>query len=99
MEEVSLLQSRRRSFCLVGIVWLLASVLRAQAGEVTPVRHSPVQPHSGEPVQITASVTQAVTGVALEYQIVEPGRYIELKDPAYQKNWVPITMSPAGRSK
>src|SRR5262249_38491236 len=34
-----------------------------------------------------------------EYQVVEPGQYIERSDPAYTNNWSSIAMSPVGKSK
>ncbi len=33
-----------------------------------------------------------VSGVKLEYQVLEPGSYVELKDPKYQQNWISVTM-------
>src|SRR5215831_9094563 len=43
------------------------------------IEHAPHQPKSGELVRITAQVRPGVTNVALEYQVVEPGVYVELK--------------------
>jgi hypothetical protein len=37
-----------------------------------------------------------VTSVAVEYQIVAPGNYISLEDPAYQSNWSTIAMLDNG---
>ena len=91
------LRSVTRFFWLLGIFLLCASALQANAASAA-IHHLPPQPHSGEPVQITAIVTQTVIAVTLEYQIVEPGRYIELQDPAYKKNWIPLPMS-AGANK
>jgi hypothetical protein len=57
-------------------------------------KHSPSQPRSGEPVQITAQVQPGVARVTLQCQVVEPGAYVELKSPAYQSNWVSWPMQP-----
>jgi hypothetical protein len=59
-------------------------------------KHTPLQPHSGQPVEITATVQPEIKDVTLEYQIVEPGAYIELKDPAFSKNWTSVPMRPKG---
>jgi hypothetical protein len=44
-------------------------------------------------------VDPKLTGVTLEYQIVEPGAYIELADPEYATKWVGMTMTPGARTK
>ncbi|PYK99740.1 MAG: hypothetical protein DME19_07575 [Verrucomicrobia bacterium] len=72
------------------------------AGNLPPairrVDHSPNQPGSGKPVGITAKITdpEGVTGVTLQYQLVDPGNYIELTDAAYSNNWTSIPMNDAG---
>jgi hypothetical protein len=63
------------------------------------VTHTPQQPKSGQPVNITASIAQEMTDVALQYQLVEPGDYIELKDPQYAKNWQSLLMNPGDTAK
>jgi hypothetical protein len=63
------------------------------------VRHIPEQPKSGVAVRISATGT-ALAGqraLTLEYQVVDPGRYIELKDPAYARSWVSVAMNDEGR--
>ena len=58
---------------------------------------TPNQPKSGEPVSITARFkTPFPDGVALQYQLVDPGRYIALADPAFQSNWVSWPMRDDG---
>ena len=59
------------------------------------VKHSPEQPKSGEDVKVTVKVTDAdgVQSVKLAYQLVNPGNYIELDDPAYQTNWTDVNMA------
>ena len=56
--------------------------------------HAPRQPRSGQAVQIAAQVRTEVTGVTLEYQLVEPGAYLELKEAAYKRGWVSVAMRP-----
>ncbi|MCX5639098.1 MAG: CotH kinase family protein, partial [Planctomycetota bacterium] len=62
------------------------------------VNHSPRQPKSSEPVEITVKVTDddGVETVTLSYQIVEPGSYIALQDSQYQTNWTQVTMYDDG---
>ena len=52
----------------------------------------------GDTVTITARVTdpQGVQNVALAYQIVEPGQYIEINTPAYNTNWTTVAMHDDG---
>jgi hypothetical protein len=56
------------------------------------VGHRPQQPKPGETVTVSATVAAGVSEVAIEYQIVEPGAYIELKEPAYSKGWLSLEM-------
>jgi hypothetical protein len=67
---------------------------------IRQVDHSPNQPPSGQPVRITAKVTdpEGVTGVTLQYQLVDQGNYVELTDAAYTNNWISITMNDSGNS-
>ncbi|HEY7120830.1 MAG TPA: CotH kinase family protein [Tepidisphaeraceae bacterium] len=58
----------------------------------TRVSHAPQQPKSGETVKITVSIREGMTDVSLEYQVLEAGAYVELKDPEYARNWTPIAM-------
>jgi len=66
--------------------------------QIRQVDHSPNQPSSGQPVKITAKVTdpEGVTSVALSYQLVDPGNYLELTDPAYLTGWTALAMNDAG---
>jgi hypothetical protein len=66
--------------------------------QVRQVEHSPRQPASGNPVLITAKVSDpdGVKNVALEYQLVEPGAYIALTDGAYENNWTIVAMNDSG---
>jgi hypothetical protein len=65
---------------------------------IRQVDHTPNQPISGEPVTITARITdpEGVTNVTLRYQLVDPGNYIELTDAAYASNWTTLAMNDAG---
>src|SRR5437867_1950571 len=62
------------------------------------VEHSPPQPKSGEAVRITASGKgfAGQKNLTLQYQFVEPGNYIELRDPAYTNHWESVPMSHSG---
>jgi len=68
--------------------------------QIRQVEHAPEQPASGVPVTVTAKVTDpdGVGAVTLEYQIVDPGNYIELTDVAYTNaaNWISMPMNDAG---
>lgn len=61
---------------------------------VRQVEHQPEQPRSGDPVTISARVTdpEGVQSVRLEYQVVTPGNYIDLEDPAYKTDWTSVVM-------
>ncbi|MHB1034538.1 MAG: lamin tail domain-containing protein [Pirellulales bacterium] len=66
--------------------------------QMRQVQHDPEQPISGEPVTISAKVTDpdGVAGVTLEYQIVEPGNYISISDAAYKTTWSAVAMTDTG---
>jgi hypothetical protein len=66
----------------------------------TKVHHTPQQPKPNQPVLITATIDPGYTHVSLQYQVVEPGAYIELKDPAYAKDWrtLPMTQDAAKKA-
>lgn len=58
--------------------------------------HSPQVPHAGEPVVLTvrAEDPDGVASVEVEYQIVEPGSFIQSNDPTYATQWTRVTMVP-----
>jgi hypothetical protein len=66
------------------------------AAETKPlkVKHSPEQPKSGQTVRVavTGSALADQRALILQYQLIEPGRYIELKDPAYTNRWISVPM-------
>ena len=66
--------------------------------QIRQVDHSPRQPPSNQAVTITAKVTDpdGVRSVKLEYQLVDPGQYIELADVAYRTNWASMAMLDDG---
>ena len=66
-----------------------------EASWLLEIDHAPRQPRTGQVVKITARVQTNVTAVKLEYQIVEPGAYVELKDPKYRQKWTSVTMQPS----
>jgi hypothetical protein len=55
--------------------------------------HVPPQPRSGEAVRIIARTAPGTQKLILQYQVVEPGRYIELKDPAFKTSWLSRPMT------
>jgi hypothetical protein len=63
------------------------------------VVHSPPAPKSGQGVTVLAMVAPDVSGVTLEYQVVEPGAYVELGDPEYARNWTRLAMTQGAASK
>jgi hypothetical protein len=81
----------------VGIVllWCLSNTLCL--AKKLEVQHEPQEPKSGQAVQITAKLTDASTSESyrLEYQVVEPGKYIALRDPAFQNQWTALKMQDA----
>jgi hypothetical protein len=59
------------------------------------VSHQPGQPKSGEPVRVTAHVTDpdGVAEVRLEYQVVRPGEYIRFDTPEFAAQWTVVPMT------
>lgn len=68
------------------------------APQLRQVAHFPEQPVSGEDVLVTIKATDpdGVASVALHYQLVDPGAYVELSDAAYAANWTTVAMNDAG---
>lgn len=66
--------------------------------QIRQVRHAPKQPASGEPVTITAKITDpdGVLRVTLMYQVVNPGAYVALTDAGYSANWTTAVMHDDG---
>jgi hypothetical protein len=79
------------------------ALLTTPAGAPPAIRnvdHAPKQPVAGEPVVVTATVTdpEGVASVTLSYQVVNPGTYIRRTDAAYNlaANWTTVTMTDDG---
>src|SRR5688572_33412336 len=96
-----------RSKVLLGLtlaVVLVQSAPSAGAAAKSPfeVRHVPEQPRSGEQVTISVQSPAGSKDAALElqYQVVDPGKYIARADSAYTKQWtsVPLKLDASGGS-
>ena len=66
--------------------------------QIRQVSHHPDKPRSGEAVLVQAKVTalSGVGEVSLKYQVVDPGNYIALGDPAYATDWTTVAMRDDG---
>lgn len=66
---------------------------------IRQVEHAPRKPKSGEPVRISARVTDpdGVQSVILSVQRVDPGAYLDLADPAYATRWDTVAMGDDGQ--
>jgi hypothetical protein len=62
-------------------------------------RHEPEQPKTGEPVLVTVQLegSEHTSGVFLEYQVVEPGKYVALNDARYARQWTQISLNDRGK--
>ncbi|MEA3225927.1 MAG: CotH kinase family protein, partial [Planctomycetota bacterium] len=67
---------------------------------IRQVKYSPKQPMPDEVVTISAKATDSdgVASVALQYQIVEPGSYVNIEDSQYHANWTDVAMHDDGLS-
>src|SRR4051812_12864641 len=59
------------------------------------VTHAPAQPRTGQAVTVTVRARADVAAAAVEYQVLDPGKYVELKDPAYAAGWTSVAMRRA----
>jgi len=66
--------------------------------QIRQVDHSPNSPVSGDPVTITAKITDpdGVGPVSLEYQLVDPGSYVRKTDAGYGTGWTSVPMVDDG---
>jgi hypothetical protein len=76
---------------ILGAIVLVRSGIGVLAGEAAVVKHSPQSPNSGGKVLITLQAPD-LDSVQLEYQVVRPGNYVALKDPAYTRDWTALAM-------
>ena len=75
------------------------SVLASNAPpQLRQVTHTPESPRTNQAVLVTVRATDpdGVASVTLEYQVVEPGSYIELEDPEYSMGWTSLPMYDDG---
>ncbi len=95
----------RHDRCLPFFLIILAALscswlgcARNVSGKPPQVSHEPLQPKSGESVRITADFKDASAPkeVVLQYQIVDPGKYIALNDRAFKTEWVSAKMNSTG---
>ncbi|MDI6448632.1 lamin tail domain-containing protein [Anaerobaca lacustris] len=65
---------------------------------IRQVKHTPQQPRSGQPVAISAKITDAdgLATVQLMYQFVDPGDYISIGDVRYRNEWTFVDMRDDG---
>lgn len=79
---------------------ILISLLTGVAGAIpkestiSSITHHPPAPRPGEAVTVSALAAPGAGPLILHYQVVDPGRYIELKDPAFWTSWVTLPMRP-----
>src|SRR4029453_6454764 len=89
-------------------VWLCLALSAAAFGsdpaipeQPIKVSHAPKQPRTGDRVVITVDAPRLLKAddLLLQYQIVEPGKYIDLQDPAYVESWKGVALSKAPQEK
>ncbi len=96
---------RRRGFasalCFL-LAWSAIVVGGEAAKDETPIKvsHAPKQPKSGERVVITVETQRPLKteSLVLQYQVVDPGNYIDLRAPAYATDWKEAALSSAVRA-
>ena len=64
------------------------------------VEHLPRQPKGGEAVVITTVPAGNDDGseIYAEYQVVRPGSYVHIDEPAYERNWSKLPMNDLGQT-
>ena len=62
------------------------------------IGHTPIQPHGGEAVRVTARITapSEVSSVTLLYQVVAPGKYVRKTDANFERDWTAVPMNDDG---
>jgi hypothetical protein len=73
----------------------------AKAKDAIKVSHAPKQPKTGDRVVITLEMLRdrVADQLVLQYQVVEPGKYIALDDPDYAESWTEVALVKAPRQK
>lgn len=74
---------------------------RRADGPEPEVSHLPQMPKSGDTVRIAANLKPLKLPLGelhLEYQIVDPGRYIAKSDRSFEKNWTKLPMNDRGEA-
>src|SRR6266403_1373998 len=87
-----------RITCAFLLHLILIPARSAPADPIVEVIHSPKQPHSGEAVRITLRYQGPLKGAVVQYQIVEPGKYVALSDPEYASHWESLTLTDTGEA-
>jgi len=81
------------------LILILALAISLRAAEVIgPISHAPQQPKPGQEILVTAGITEAdgLGGVSLLYQVVQPGKYIQIGDPEFKTQWTQAAMKDDG---
>jgi len=83
---------------LVACLFVTASV--AVSAKDIVAKHSPRQPKSGEVVRITATGAALAkeSDLSLQYQLVDPGHYVERSDREYKSGWVSVPLQEEGHT-
>lgn len=61
------------------------------------VHHQPVQPKPDQAVLVTARLLAGTAKATLKLQAVGPGKYVRMKDAAYEKDWGDLPMRDDGQ--
>ena len=95
------IRSTLASVLLVFVPFVSNAAKPAAPDFVSEVKHQPQQPHSDQPVKVTVKLKAAISvkGVSLQYQVVDPGKYIALSDPEYGSKWESLSMIESAGSR
>lgn len=76
------------------LLWLKPGVSLFAAVQNWTVVHAPAEPKSGQTVRISVSgkLFEGASPLALQYQVLEPGKYVERQEKAYQENWISMPL-------
>jgi len=97
-----------RSKGFLDSVWLFLALsvvaFGADAAKPDPqinVSHSPKRPKTGDRVVIAVEAPDSLKAdhLVFQYQVVDPGKYIDLQDPAYNESWADVALSKKPREK